>query len=359
MIYITLCRDCKCFLYFFLIIVHFLLYHFLNIAYMALISITISESESQRISGIPETVTLTTNIPSTIFYTLDGTDPDTSSLVYIGSLRLPTNQPSVTLKLFATNGVDSSAIIERHFRPNIILGRQKNDRVILNDDGKVTTFPYGTHGPGPAGPWTSIGPDKLIVDKPDVENIPGGFDGSGTGTTTAGTDLPITDYLIRYSDKDRARGHGIGTLPAKVTVAPKVDDPAFSDRNKKMFNPRALVIYQDSREEPEDPNIVNINRQFFSLQHPETVKDGILYNTTGFEGNIPTGSLLRSHFNPRENTLTYYYFDSQALRWIISIEPFTPASPKVSGLHRMVFANRNKGDSKVFRWIPFKGSHLI
>jgi hypothetical protein len=331
---------------------------------MALITVTIIESERQRISGVPEFVTLSTSIPSTIYYTLDGTDPSTYSLVYAGGeLSLPTNQPSVTLKIFATNGADSSAIIERHFRPNIILGRQSHDRVILSGadcDDCDKTFPYATSSSGIPAAWTSIGTDDLIVDKPGVDNIFDGYD--GMGNVVGGTDLNLSEYLIKFSDSNRQnteRGRGIGTLPSEVTIAPKEAPPTSSDRNDNLFNPRALVIYQDSRTPPDDPNVVNINRQFFSLPNAEVYKDGALLNTTGLEGNVPTGSLLRTHFNPRDNTMRYYYFDSQALRWIISIEPFTPPSARTHGLQNIVFSSRGAGDRKVFRWIPFKGSRLI
>jgi hypothetical protein len=330
---------------------------------MSLITVTITESERQRISGVPEFVTLSTSIPSTVYYTLDETDPDTSSLVYTGGeLALPTNQPSVTLKIFATNGTDSSAIIERHFRPNIILGRMSHDRVVSTGedcDDCDKTFPYATSTPE-TGAWTSVGTDDLIVDKPSVDNIPSGFDADGN--PAGGTDLDLSEYLIKFSDSNRAnteRGRGIGTLPSEVTIAPTPAPPTTSDRNDSLFNPRALVIYQDSRIPPDDPNVVNINRQFFSLPNAEVYKDGVLLNTTGLEGNVPTGSLLRSHFNPRDNTMKYYYFDSQALRWIISIEPFTPPSARTHGLQNIVFSSRSAGDRKVFRWIPFKGSRLI
>jgi len=328
---------------------------------MALITVIITESERQRISGIPEFVTIITSIPSTIFYTFDGTDPNTSSDIYVGGeLKIPTNQPSVTFKVLATNGTDSSAIIERFFRPNIIIVRKSHDRVVVNNCGDCGDC--STCSPTGQGQWTSFGPDDLIVDKPSVENIFDGYDGTATGTPTGGTDLDLSEYLIKFSDSNRAnteRGRGIGTLPSEVTVVMPPPPPTFSDRNSSLFNPRALVIYQDSREEPDDPSVVNINRQFFSLQNPETTKDGILLNTTAFEGNTITGSLLRTHFNPRENTLTYYYFDSHALRWIISIEPFTPASPRTSGLQKIMFSSRSAADQKVFRWIPFKGRSLM
>jgi hypothetical protein len=49
-----------------------------------IITITITESSVQLVSGIPKSVTITTNFPSTIFYTLDGSTPSVNSLIYVG-----------------------------------------------------------------------------------------------------------------------------------------------------------------------------------------------------------------------------------------------------------------------------------
>lgn len=328
---------------------------------MAIITISITESENQSISGIPNFLILATNIPATIFYTLDGSNPDTSSLVYTGGeLALPLNRPSVNFKVFATNGTDSSAVIERNFKPQIDNPRQSKAIFTAETSKKASGFPYGKGFSNK--PFDRSGTDGITVNSAEVPNIFDGYDGTATGTVTGGTDLDLSEYLIKYSESNRAnteKGRGIGTLPAQVDVVKPNPPPSSSDRNEKLFNPRALVIFQDSRFPPSDPNVVNINRQFFDLGNPEKNRDGILFNTTGFEGNAVSGSLVRTQFNPRNNTLTYYYFDSHALRWVISTEPYSPKSPRISGLQKILFSQRREGDSKVFRWIPFKGSRLI
>ena len=58
---------------------------------MAVISISLTESQDQVIVDIPRSVTLEANIPSTIFYTLDGTTPTITSSISIDELFLPTN----------------------------------------------------------------------------------------------------------------------------------------------------------------------------------------------------------------------------------------------------------------------------
>lgn len=333
---------------------------------MAVITTTITESPIQLLSGIPKFVTLATNIPSTIFYTLDGVDPTTASLVYLGGeLTIPTNQTTVIFKVFATDGTDSSAIIERTYRPVIDVLRQSHDQVTgTNLPNSVTgsKFPYGDQSPSLPVQWGNFGPNSLIVDKPGTVNMFDGYDGTATGTVSGGTDLTLEEYQILFSERNAIgeRGRGIGTLPADVTVTDPAPPPQSSNMNDQYFDPRSLVIYQDSREAPFDPELLQINRQFFSLEdsNSEKIKDGILLNTTALEGLAPTGSFLRAHFNPRDNTTTYYYHDSQTLRWIISKEQAPVKNPR-SGLFNIVFSSRSPGDRHVFRWIPFKGSRIV
>ena len=331
---------------------------------MPVITITITESSEQLISGIPTYVMLDTNVPTTIFYTLDGTDPDTTSLIYLGGkLNLPTNQTTLILKIFATDGIDSSPIIERTYRPNITVLRQSHDQVTdLGNTSNKSSFPYGDLAPELPGIYSNFGPDNLIVDKSSINNIFDGYDGTATGTPTGGTDQALENYLLRYSESNSLgeRARGIGTLPSTTTLIESNPPPVSTNMNDKFFDPRALVIFQDSREEPFDSNILQTNRQFFSLEdsNSEKIRDGILLNTTAFEGLAPTGSFLRAHYNPTENTTTYYYHDSRTLRWIISKEPAPRQNPR-TGVFNILFSSRTSGDRFVFRWIPFKGSRLI
>jgi len=329
---------------------------------MAIITVTITESSIELVSGRPKFVTLATNIAATIYYTFDGSDPTTSSPIYLdGELALPTNPATLIFKVFATDGTDSSAIIEREYRPDIIEGRQSHDIVTTTDEGCNDNFPYATHGPSVTGQWLNVGPEDAIVDRDGIPTLFDGYDGTATGTTTGGTDLPLDEYLIRFSERNSRGegGRGIGTMPSTTTIVPEAAPAESSNMNDKFFDPRAMVIYQDSREEPFDPNILQTNRAHFALENPERVKDGILLDTLAIEGApTPTGSLTRAHYNPRDNTTTYYYFDSQALRWIISIEPGVARNPR-EGLAKIVFSAREPGASKVFKWVLFKGSRLI
>src|SRR5271170_7586396 len=87
---------------------------------MAVICVTICQSKDQVVSGIPKTVAITTNMPSTIFYTLDDSTPTLFSTMYTGPIFLPYNKFLVTLKVLATNGVSSSPIVEERYQTNIV-----------------------------------------------------------------------------------------------------------------------------------------------------------------------------------------------------------------------------------------------
>ncbi len=325
---------------------------------MSVITITINESSEQIVAGIPKTVVLDTNVPATVFYTLDGTTPTISSTIAVGSIKLPTIQPSVVLKAFATDGMTTSPVITALYSGSIVSDRNPRDTVYgLSPEGvplgqAPDSFPFGDYAPTQPVIYGNMA--GIVVDAPDVSGIPDGYDGTATGTPSNYTDLPISSYELEFSESNNIgeRGRGIGTLPAQVTIIIPPAAPEQSKVNSKLFNPKAMVIFQDGREPPEDPEVSLLNRQFFNLENPETVRDGILYNTTAFEGSVPHGSFLRAHFNARENTYTFYYRDSLTNRWIISKEPYMAKDPMAGALYNVVFPKQD-GIGKIFKWLPF------
>lgn len=329
---------------------------------MSVISVTIAESSQQILSGIPKNVSLSVSIPSVIFYTLDGTDPNLTSTVYLEAISLPTNNSSVILKIFATNGTDSSAIITKNYAPSTLGSRKPHDTVIGLTPGIGTPdlFPYGDNAPlNPIRYGKSGG---ITVDAPDVVNIPDGYDGTGTRTYSNGTDQPLSSYEFVYSTANSKGeiGHGIGTLPANSIIrVPEINNqPESSKTSDKFFNPKAMVIYQDSRDASYD-DVPQLNRGHFSLQNLERSRNGSLLMNTAFDSSSVTGTFLRQHFNPKDNTITYYYRDSDSGRWIISVEPFSPRSNNIGALYKIVFSSKSNGSGFVYKWIPFMSRKLI
>lgn len=329
---------------------------------MTVISITITESTIQLVAGIPRTITLETNIPATIFYTVDGTTPDTTSSVYVGAITLPTDLPSVVFQAFATNGTDTSSIVEEIYAPSTYLAHHPRDRV-LNQDATLAgsdKYPFGDNGNFVQPIYGRSG--GITIDDPAIENIPDGYDGSGTLTFTNGTDEPLSAYDIIYSTAKLSgqMGPNIGTLPKVTIFVPKPKHPSTSSQaNDKLFNPRAMVIYQDGTVPPADPNISRVNRALFSLQDVERARSGASMMNTALDNSMITGSFLKSYYNPSDNTITYYYRDSDTNQWIISKEPYVPRSSDNGALYKMVFSSRDGASDKVFSWLPFQHRRLI
>lgn len=333
---------------------------------MATISIEITTSDIELVSGIPTYIELTTNVPATIFYTLDGSTPTVSSDVAIGNIELPTDINTVTLKAYATDGMDSSAIITQYYGPRILGARRAG--VTVSSGGEMET----TYGPGLFGsyaprenPPTYGSAAGDIVDQYGVDGIPDGYDGSGTGTYTNETEKELDQYQLLFSESNRIglRGRGLGTLPATVTVLipPQrtTSVPVGSaDPNKPTFNPKALVIYHDNDAEPFDPNTVPIYRSAFNLENHETSRSGNNFYTNAYDGHPVTGDCLKTQYNPRTNTMTYYYRDSATNRWIISKTQLTLKDPSVMNLSQMVFG-RGSGGQRVYKWLPFRYRTLM
>lgn len=325
---------------------------------MAVISITITDSTFQILAGIPKQVTIEVSTPSTVFYTFDGAEPDVNSSIYINSLLLPTNSSAVTLKLFATNGSDSSAIITKSWSSSFTGLKQAHDKVInaqLTSSERNNMFPFG--GISAVVPPQFGNTAGTTVDSNDIVNIHDGYDGTATGTSTGGTDLPLEDYEMIYSTTNETGeiGHGIGTLPAKVLVRlPTTESTSGSNNiNSRFFNPRSMVIYQDSRDIPIDPDAPQLNKQFFSMDNAEVVKNGVHYFNNSLDNMQPTGAFVKAHFNSRDQTTTYYYRDRETNRWVISKEPYTPGPTNTLNLSQMVWG---RGGRNVYKWITFKGS---
>jgi hypothetical protein len=350
---------------------------------MAVICVTVTQSSEQVVSGIPRTVSITTNIPATIFYTLDGTTPTLFSTIYTGPIFLPFDQLLVTLQILATNGTDSSPIVVEQYQTNIV---DSNAR--LPHAGTTARaahlvpdrYPYGNPPFQPKQDYTNPADSGAyggaVYDPNDPKAVPNAFDANGNPTNFSNEPYNTKNYQIVYNDRDAegaegfgliskgVSGPGIGNIPGKVTL-PYPDDvqidpgqtgnqgPEQTNQFTSMFDPRALVIFQDfTQEDPNDPP--QVNRQYFTLENPERARDGTFYFNTGQDASAPvSGSFLRAHYNPRTNMITHYYRDSWSNRWIISTAPYQPG-PSGGGINMAQSAMGLKsGAGVVFEWLPF------
>ena len=322
---------------------------------MPVISVTITESEEQVVSGIPKTVSLSTNVAATIFYTLDGADPNLFSNIYVSPIYLPTNSLSIVLKVLATDGVNYSVIVTESYTTNILNNTRLPHSATDNPPGSniPNLYPYGTNDNPPTNKYYSPGDAGVTVNNPDLPVIATGYDGDGYETGFTNQPYNIENYNIPYSINNYLgqTGPGIGTLPASVKVLSEPVIPETTSQFTNTFDPRAFVIFQDfEKENPEDPP--QINKQFFSLEDPNKTRDGNHYYTSGLDAPPVSGTFLRAHYNPRDNTITHYHLDTWSNKWIISKAPYKPTGSFDGNMGGMVMP-RERGVGKIFEWRPF------
>lgn len=331
---------------------------------MAVISITITQSAEQVVAGIPKTISITTNIPTTIFYTLDGSTPTLFSTMYVGPIFLPFDQLLITVSVLATNGVDSSPIVIEQFMTDIVSGNARLPHAgttaraghIIPD-----TYPFGTPPFQPKQEFINPADSGVTVYNTSLPATPTAFDGQGNPTSYTNQPYNSLNYQITYTDRDAEGNQGgqLGNIPGNVTypngslgdIQPD-EGPEETNQFTTTFDPRALVIFQDfSKEDPND--LPQINRQFFSLENAERDRDGTMYFNSGENATAPpSGSFVGAHFNPKDSTMTHYYRDSWSNRWIISKAPFQPNNNSNGSLAQSVMGGRAFGSRFVYEWIP-------
>ncbi len=332
---------------------------------MSVICVTVIQSAEQVVSGIPRTVSVTTNIPATVFYTLDGSTPTLFSTIYTGPIFLPVNEFVVNLSILATNGTDSSPIVVETYQTDIVNGnaRLPHSATDACPEGlSPDSYPFGNPPFQPDQKFLNPAKAGVTVYNPALPAKPTGFDGQGNPVGFTNKPYNIKNYQIVYSTKNAEgeQGPGIGNLPG-ITTDPYPSDiqpntaqtgtqgPEQTSQFTATFDPRAMVIFQDfSKEDPNDPPM--INRQYFSLEDPERARDGTFYFNTGVDATAPvSGSFIRAHYNPRTNTITHYYRDSWSNRWIISTAPYTPNGTYDGNLAAGVMGR----NAHVYEWLPF------
>ncbi len=329
---------------------------------MSIISISLIESSEQLVAGFPITVALSANVPATIFYTIDGSTPTTSSLIYISAIILPTDVLEFTLKVFASNGIDTSAIITTVYSTDILHNTRLPHSVLsdTSNNAPFSQFPFGSNSSNPVVDYLNPSKAGVTVDDPTLPTITYGYDANGN---PVGANEKFDDYLNIYSttNYENKTLPNVGNLPGKVTVIGRRSPSEYtgeeSSRKSALFNSKAMVIFQDiTTEDPSNPP--QINPQVFSLENLEISKDGSALYASGLSSPGITGSFLRSHYNPRTQMITSYYRCSATNRWIISSAPYEPKQADPGNLSGMVFGRDNGGVGRVYSWNLFRYSVL-
>jgi hypothetical protein len=282
-----------------------------------MIVLTLEESTVEYVSGFPEYVSFSTSKPATVYYTLDGTDPDEESLIAVGNIYLPTSGSSFTLKAIAISSDDSSAILEEEYKTD---STNLDGPRHLGDEG-ISILPYG----------------EDVVDSL-------AFDADGEDAQKAAVDL--TDLEIKASRTD-SKGVMLDEKKTSVSFVNFAEVPAVSSETIEStpndnvdFDPKAKFITIDgSTSDKFENQVVKIVNRPYSTFGPTTK---FYDERLGEEQPIVTGNYVRSYYNPDTGIYISYYWESLESRWIRSIQKIDKDALKTSAKMEHPF---------VYRWI--------
>lgn len=289
--------------------------------------LSLEESEDQIVAGFPEYVILTTNVPSTIFYTLDGTDPNpiTSDMLIDSKIVLPTDGTTLVLKAIAISGSFSTTILEKTYFTN-----QKNiDKNRLLGKEGIRVLPAGVEPINSLSYDSDGNPAKqsvIPIEKMDL---------TASTVNNRGEDIPgdTTLDFINFPKKQPFNSKPIVSTP----------------NNNINFDPKAFYIIIDgTTEEARNNQIVKIiNRPYGTMDLVSPI-----YNRNSYSFHLNTSNFVRAMRNPISGITTMYYRDSREGRWIKSIQ-------KVEAKGLNLTPTASPPSSFVFRWVENRAQTKI
>ena len=282
-----------------------------------MISLTIIEGDQELFDGFPESVSFETDVPSTVYYTLDGSDPTEDSLIAIGKVFLPTLSGTLQIRAIAISGDDSSEIVTDQYENS---STNLDGRRIIGDEGIVIM--RHTDDPVDSLGYTSDGEDAQ-----ETAIAVGDLDIKSSNTNSKGEAFlggKTSREFVNFSLKNH------GAIP----------DPISTPNNNPNFDPSAkLIIIDGSTEEARDNQVVKIvNRAYNTFG----ATSNFYKERLGEKEPIITGNFVRSFYNPKTNKYVSYYWESLESRWIRSEQTVEKKTLNIgSGAERRF----------VYRWI--------
>lgn len=290
---------------------------------MAVVTLTFTGSEEEITSGIPQTVSISSNVPATIYYTIDGTTPTLLSSVYVGDINLPDGQDSVILSAFGVDSEDNAGPILT--------------QTFAADTTRITVS-------------RNVGQEGFVLSRPnDGDNIPVGFDVNGEAAMFLDVDPETLDMVI----SDRGFEGIAPGARIEVGVPDPTTTPSFKDDNfepfstpeiAEFFNPKAKMIVIDTRK---DNDLNPVLRPFGSLNNIYDEFNGFRIREAADDATYVSGGFVRRFYDAKNNVMVSYYYDNNEGRYIKNIQKL-PANIKPIA----IMGNQNKsGQPLVFKWI--------
>lgn len=261
-----------------------------------MIKLTIEKSQIELISGIPEYIIFITDVPSTIFYTLDGAVPDSDSLVADGRVYLPTNQGSVVLTAVAISDDDNSDLIVEEFSTVMQITKIQNTgyegiQILPVNSSPILSLGYNEDGEASQQSAITLEDLDIVASRTDYTGIP--ILGEESGKTSK-------EFVNLIKDKTKY------SYPYKSSP----------NNNNVFFDPKAKYIEIDGTTSAamEGQVVKIVNRPYGNF---DPVSKG--YNEAKKQSeNVITGNLVRSFYDPSTGLYVSFYYESKDSRWIVS-----------------------------------------
>lgn len=265
---------------------------------MAVVTLTFLGSDIEIASGIPKFMTISSNIPATIYFTLDGATPTINSPIYIDTFEMPDNTNTILVSAFGIDGVgDPGSILTQSFSPDVT---------------SITVSRY-------------TGQEGVAVDRYDDETD------NVIGHDADGNPIAYTDYDDGFIGLRILRSDtGLYGMSEGTQIDVNVPDPSLTTTTSddgfvpfstpeigELFNPEARVIFIDNRKD-NDINIVL--KPYGSLHNIYKEFGGKRLRESADDATYISGGQVRRFYDARNKVMVSYYFDHNESRWVRNIQ---------------------------------------
>lgn len=283
-----------------------------------MISLTVTASDSQVVFGIPQYLSVSSD-SGEIYYTFDGSEPTTESILAEEKIYLPTNDFSFVVKIKAISDSDESDVFSEDYGVQVVdirNTRKGNEAgiVVMTEEGEAL--------------------DSMAFDS--------------DGESAKETLIEFSDLEIKASTTMFEKSYAFGkeeTLVDFINFSTK-DDLAIdyfktsyvNDNNN--FDPKSKVIIINGRtqEEKDSQSVLLINRPYDTFDPSSKF---YVENENTFE-QIISGNLVKSVYNSSTGVLTSYYYESKESKWIVSNQKIEPKTLNISN---------GRPKNFVYKWI--------
>lgn len=287
---------------------------------MTILVLEITESDTELVFGIPQYLQVSTNIPSNVYYTFDGSDPKNTDVAFLATsvIYLPSDQSTFTFRCIAYDGSQYSSEFSNQY--SVTTANIRNTR--KGNEGGVVVLEYA----------------ESFVDS-------FGFDSEGNAAQGMGKVRHSLDFITSRTNylgediPDSSSKDFINFANVNLSVKPDISSP----NNNVNFDPTAKVItiLGRTQEEMDQQSVRIINRPYDAFTH----KSSFYTENDSKYNSIISGNLIKYVYNNQTGEITFYYYESLESRWIISKQK---TDKKSFDFGKVKFG---RGNRFVFEWV--------